>query len=144
LNLANLLCVFAGCHNDPAANSDNEADDDFPSIDELLAFPSKGISIVFQNSADIPQYLEGPALNTSRSRLDPNPRPDNNVGNSQGTRGMRPSSLLLHIKQPSNPYADRLVVLGDDESDTPEPVPEAVAVSVDAGANPASELSQEP
>jgi hypothetical protein len=144
MNLANLLYIFAGCHNDPAANGNDEADDDFPSIDELLAFPSKGISTVFQNSADTLQYLEGPALNTSGSRLDPNPRPDNDVGNSQGTRGMRPGSPLLYIKQPSNPYADRPVVLGDNESDTPEPVPEAVAVSVDAGADPASELSQEP
>ncbi|KAH8772392.1 hypothetical protein BGZ57DRAFT_984516 [Hyaloscypha finlandica] len=124
MNMANPLCVFAGCHNDPA-NGDDEADDDFPSIDELLAFSSKGISTVFQNSADTPQYLEGPALNTSGSRLDPSPRPDNGVGNSQGTR-------------------DRPVVLGDDESDTPKPVPEAVAVSIDAGADPASELSKKP
>jgi hypothetical protein len=53
MNLANLLCVFAGYHNDPA-NGNDEADDDFPSIDELLAFSSKGISTVFQNSADTP------------------------------------------------------------------------------------------
>jgi len=143
MNMANPLCVFAGCHNDPA-NGDDEADDDFPSIDELLAFSSKGISTVFQNSADTPQYLEGPALNTSGSRLDPSPRPDNGVGNSQGTRGMRPGSPSLHIKKPPNPYADRPVVLGDDESDTPKPVPEAVAVSIDAGADPASELSKKP
>jgi hypothetical protein len=62
MNLANLLCVFAGCHNDPV-NGDAEADDDFPSIDELLAFSSKGISTVYQNSEDTPQHLEGPALN---------------------------------------------------------------------------------
>jgi hypothetical protein len=36
------------------------------------------------------------------------------------------------------------VALEDDELDTPEPVPEAVALSVDAGADPASELSKEP
>jgi hypothetical protein len=46
INLANLLCAFAGYHNDPA-NGDDEADDEFPSVDELLAFSSKGISIVF-------------------------------------------------------------------------------------------------
>jgi hypothetical protein len=53
MNLANLLCAFAGCHNDPA-NGDDEADDEFPSVDELLAFSSKGISTAFQNSADTP------------------------------------------------------------------------------------------
>jgi hypothetical protein len=53
MNLANLLCAFAGRHNDPA-NGDGEADDDFPSIDELLAFQSKGSSTAFQNSADTP------------------------------------------------------------------------------------------
>jgi hypothetical protein len=143
MNLANLLCAFAGRHNDPA-NGDGEADDSQPSIDELLAFSSKGISTVYQNSEDIPQRLEGPALNTSGSRLDPSPRPDDGVGNSQGTRGMRPGSTSLHIKQPPNPYAERPVALGDDESDTPEPVPEVVFVSVDAGADPASELSKGP
>jgi hypothetical protein len=81
MNLANLLCAFTGCQNDPA-NGDDEADDDSPPIDELLAFSSKGISTVFQNSADTPQYLEGPALNTSGSRLNPSPRPDDGVGNS--------------------------------------------------------------
>jgi hypothetical protein len=59
---------------------------------------------------------------------------------------MRPGSLSSHIKQPPNSYADSPVVLEDDESDTPEPVPEAtaVSVSVDAGANPASEPSKGP
>jgi hypothetical protein len=143
MNLANLLCAFAGRHNDPA-NGDDEADDGSPSVDELLAFSSKGISTAFQNSADTPQHLERPALNTSGSRLDPSPRPDDGVGNSQGTRGMGPGSPSLHIKQPPNPYAERPVVLEDDESDTPEPVPEAaaVSVSVDAGTDPASELSE--
>jgi hypothetical protein len=36
------------------------------------------------------------------------------------------------------------LILEDDESDTPELAPEAVAVSVDAGADPASELSKGP
>jgi hypothetical protein len=38
------------------------------------------------------------------------------------------------------------VVLEDDEADTPEPAPEAaaVSVSVDAGADPSSELSKGP
>jgi hypothetical protein len=53
MNVANLLCTFAGRYNDPA-NSDDEADDSQPSIDELLAFSSKGISTVYQNSEDIP------------------------------------------------------------------------------------------
>jgi len=59
---------------------------------------------------------------------------------------MRPGSPLLYIKQPLNPYVDRSVVLEDDELDTPEPAPEAaaVSVSVDAGADPASKLSKGP
>jgi hypothetical protein len=123
---------------------DAKADDGSPSIDELLAFSSKGISTTIQNSADTPQHLEGPALKTSGSRLDPSPRPDNGVDNSQGTRGMRPSSPSLHIKQPPNPYAERPVVLGDDEADTPEPAPQAAAVSVDASTDPAPKLSEGP
>jgi len=95
MNLANLSCAFTGRHNDPA-NGDDEADHDSPSIDELLAFSSKGISTGYQNSADTPQHLEEPPLNTSGSRLDPKPRLDDSVGNSQGTRGMRPGSLSLY------------------------------------------------
>jgi hypothetical protein len=93
-----------------------------------------------------PLYLEGPALNTSGSRLDPNPKLDNGVGNSQDTRDICPGSPLLHIKQPPNPYINRLVVLEDNEPDTPEPVPEAAAtaISVDVGADPTSELSKGP
>src|SRR5882757_5915462 len=147
MDLANLLCAFAAHHNDPA-NGDAEEDGGSPSIDELLAFSSKGISTIYQNCPDTPQHLEGPALNTSGNRLGPDPRPDDGVGNSQGTRGMRPGSPSLHIKQPPNSYADSPVVLEDDESDTPEPVPEAtavsVSVSVDAGADPASEPSKGP
>jgi hypothetical protein len=46
MNLANLLYIFISYYNNPT-NSNNEVDDDFPSINELLAFPSKGISIVY-------------------------------------------------------------------------------------------------
>jgi hypothetical protein len=94
------VCI-AGRHNDPA-NGDDEEGDDLPSTDELLAFSSNGISTGYQNSEDTPQPLEGTALNTSTSRLDPNPRPDNGVGNSQGTQGMRPDSPSLHVKQSPN------------------------------------------
>jgi len=46
------MCI-AGRHNDLAnCNGDDDEDDDFPSIDELLAFSSKGISIISQNSED--------------------------------------------------------------------------------------------
>ena len=57
---------------------------------------------------------------------------------------MRPSSPLLHVKPSPDPYADRLVILEDNESDTPEPEPEATAISasVDAGADPAFDLSK--
>ena len=51
MDLANLLCVFAGHRNDPA-NGNAEADDGSPSIDELLAFSSNGISTIYQNFPD--------------------------------------------------------------------------------------------
>jgi len=47
MNLANLLYVFIGYYNNPVTNSDDEVNNDFSSINELLAFPSKGILIVF-------------------------------------------------------------------------------------------------
>jgi hypothetical protein len=50
--------------------------------------------------------------------------------------------LSVTIKQPPNLYIDRPVVLEDNESYTPEPVPKAVSVLVDATANPASGLSK--
>ena len=46
MNLVNLLCVFVGYYNDPV-NGDNEVDNEFPLVNELLAFSSKGISIVY-------------------------------------------------------------------------------------------------
>jgi len=78
-------------------NCDDEADDDLPSIDELLAqISSKGISTAYQNSEATLQHLEGPPLNTSGSRLSPTqPTLDNGVGNSQGTRGTRVGSPSL-------------------------------------------------
>jgi hypothetical protein len=55
MSLTNLLC--AGLYNDPANyddkdddeddDEDGDEDNDFPSIDKLLAFSSKGISIVY-------------------------------------------------------------------------------------------------
>jgi hypothetical protein len=53
MNLANLLYAFAGRYNDPA-NGNNKADNDFLPIDELLAFSSKGILTVYQDSTDTP------------------------------------------------------------------------------------------
>jgi hypothetical protein len=57
---------------------------------------------------------------------------------------MRPGPPSPHIKQPPNLYADRPMVLEDGKSDTPELTPQATAISisVDASADPASELSQ--
>lgn len=114
-----------GRYNDPA-NRDDEADDNLPSIDELLAFSSKGISAAYQNSEDTLQHLEGPTLNTSGSLLDrKQPRSDDGVGNSQGTR-------------------DRPVILENDEPDTPDSEVAAVSVSVGACADPPSELTKGP
>jgi hypothetical protein len=57
---------------------------------------------------------------------------------------VRPGSPSLHVKQPPNKYADSPVILKDDESDTPKPVPDAAAisVSVNTSADLASELSK--
>jgi hypothetical protein len=91
------VCI-AGRNND-LANRDDEVDDDLPSIDELLAkISSKGISTGgYQNSEDTLQHLEGPALNTGGSHLGPKQsRLDDGVGNSQGTRGMRPGSITAY------------------------------------------------
>ena len=81
MNQAN-LCVFVGCYSDPT-NSDVNADDDLPSIDDLLAFSRTGISTVYQKSADTPQHLEGPALNINGSGLDLNARLDNGSPNQK-------------------------------------------------------------
>lgn len=52
-------------------NSDDETDDDFPSIEELLSQISReGISTGgYQNPKDTLQHLEEAALNISGSRL---------------------------------------------------------------------------
>lgn len=81
MNLASLLYAFAGYYNN-LANSNDKADNNFPLIDKLLAFQSKGILIVYQNFADTLQYLEGFALNTSESCFNLNLILDNGVSNS--------------------------------------------------------------
>jgi glutaredoxin 2 len=55
---------------------------------------------------------------------------------------MRPSSLLLHIKQHLNLYANSLVIPRDNKLNTPEFVLKAITISVDAGTNPAFKLSE--
>lgn len=109
-------------------NCDDEADGDLPSIDELLAYSHTDIPMVCQGLGDTLPYLEEPALGTGRSQLDPKHSVlRDSAGDGPGTR-------------------DRPVVLEDDESDILELEPEAAVVpaSVDAGAGPASELSQGP
>jgi hypothetical protein len=81
------VCI-AGRHNDPA-NCDDEVDDDLPSIDELLAFSSKGISTGYQDSEDTLQHPEGPLPDTSGSRLGPTQSGlEDGAGDGQGTQGM--------------------------------------------------------
>lgn len=78
---------IAGRNNDPT-NRDDETDDNFPSIEELLSQIShKGISTAgCQNPEDTLQHLKEPALDTSGSRPSPTQsRLDNGVGGSQGT-----------------------------------------------------------
>jgi hypothetical protein len=57
---------------------------------------------------------------------------------------MRPGCPLLYIKPSPDPYIDKLVILEDNESDTPKPKPETtiVSVSVDTSTNPVFDLSK--
>jgi len=94
MDLTNVMCVSQAVIN---TNCDDEADDDLPSIDEILAQISrKVISMAYQNSEDTLRHLEEPAPNTSGSRLSPTQSSlDDGVGNSQGTRGMPVGSPSL-------------------------------------------------
>lgn len=79
-------------------NSDDETDDDLPSIEELWdRISRKGISIGgYRNPKDTLQDLEDPVLDTSGSRLNLiQSKLDNGTGDSQGTRGMLNGSPLL-------------------------------------------------
>ncbi|KAF8859483.1 hypothetical protein BDZ45DRAFT_742296 [Acephala macrosclerotiorum] len=60
-------------HADRNGKAGDSAEDEFPSINELLAFSSKGNSKGYQNSEKTPQPLASSKL-------------DNGVSNSQGTR----------------------------------------------------------
>ena len=94
-SLSNPLCT-SGRNCDPT-NSDNETDDDLPSIEELWdRIPRKGISIGgYQNPKDTFQD-EDFVLDTRGSRLNPvHSKLDDSVGDGQGTRGMCDSSPLL-------------------------------------------------
>jgi hypothetical protein len=88
---------IAGRNND-STNCDDEADDDLPSIEEILGLIShQGISTGGDRNAEAAlQDLDKPALDTSGSRIGPKQsRLDNGVGDSQGTRGMRDGSPSL-------------------------------------------------
>ena len=88
---------IAGRNND-SANCDDEADDDLPSIEEILGPISRqGISTGGDRNAKATlQDLDKLALNTSGSRISPKQsRLGNGVGDSQGTQGMHGSSLSL-------------------------------------------------
>jgi hypothetical protein len=88
---------ITGRKND-STNSDNEADDDLPPIEEMLGQISRReISTGGDRSAKAAlQDLDKPALNTSGSRIGPKQsRLDNCAGDSQGTQGMRGGSLSL-------------------------------------------------
>ena len=84
--------------NNDSTNRNDEADDDLPSIEEILGPISRqGISTGGdRNAKAAPQDLDKLALNTSGSRIGPKQsRLDNGAGDSQGTRGMRDGSLSL-------------------------------------------------
>jgi hypothetical protein len=75
---------IAGRNNDPT-KLDNKTDDDLPSIEKLRDQVSrKGISTGgYWNPEDTLQYLEEPAVDTSKSRLSPTQsRLDNGAGDS--------------------------------------------------------------
>lgn len=78
-------------HTNNSINRDNEADDDLPSIEEILGpISHQGTSMREDRNAEAAlQDLNKPALNTSGSCIGPNqPRLDNGVGDSRGTQGM--------------------------------------------------------
>ncbi len=88
---------IAGRNND-STNRDDEADDDLPSIEEILGLIShQGISTGGDRNAEAAlQDLDKPALDTSGSCTCPKQsRLDNGVGDSQGTRGMCDGSPSL-------------------------------------------------
>ena len=88
---------IAGRNND-STNRDDKADDDLPSLEEILGLIShQGISTGGDRNAEAAlQDLGKPALDTSGSRISPKqPRLDNGAGDSQGTQGMRDGSPPL-------------------------------------------------
>ena len=88
---------IAGRNND-STNRDDEADDDLPSIEEILGLIShRGISTGGDRNAEAAlQHLNKPALDTSGSRIGPKQsRLDDGAGDGQGTRGMRDGSPPL-------------------------------------------------
>jgi hypothetical protein len=88
---------IAGCNND-STNRDDEADDDLPSIEEILGLIwHQGISTGGDRNAEAAlQDLDKPALDTSGNYISPkHSRLDNSTGDGQGTQGMRSSSQSL-------------------------------------------------
>jgi hypothetical protein len=88
---------IAGRNND-STNRDDEADDDLPSIEEILGLIShQGILTGGDRNAEAAlQDLDKPALDTSGNYIGPkHSRLDNSTGDSQGTQGMRSSSQSL-------------------------------------------------
>jgi hypothetical protein len=57
---------------------------------------------------------------------------------------MRPGFLLLHIKPSLDLYINKLMILENNELDTPEPKPKITTISalIDASTNPAFDLSK--
>ena len=81
---------IAGCNHD-LTNRDADADDDLPSIEEILGpLLCKEISAEgCQSSEHTLKHLEGPTLDMTGSRLrSMQSGLDDGVGDSQGTRGM--------------------------------------------------------
>ncbi len=100
---------IAGRNND-FTNHDDEADNDLPSLEEILGLIShQGISTGGDRNAKATlQDLDKPALDTSGSRISPKqPRLDNGVGDSQGTQGMRNGSYRYSKQFPNRTQTDR-------------------------------------
>jgi hypothetical protein len=95
---------IAGRNND-SANCDDEADDVLPSIEEILGLNSqRAISTGGDRNVEAAlQDIDKLALDTSGNRIGPKqPRLDNGIGDSQGTRGLRDVSLHRYSKQSSD------------------------------------------
>lgn len=137
-----LIIVNITDHNNSIVKCNNKVDNKFSSINELWRQNSlHKILTKYQDSADTLQHPEESVLYIG-SRLDlENSRLNNNMGNSQGTRGTQ--QLSITVASSLLTHADKLVILEDDESETLDLKVAVISVLVDDHADPPFEPSTE-